>query len=431
MKIGLINPPQGYSGDKANPDLRFLGGIAYIEAALRNKYDVTIVDFLNDEDASLEQVADCDIIGLTSKLDNYKFFKENLPILKQQGKIIIVGGTLMSSYGLNDTNVLMKVFPEIDYGVIGEGDITIVELIEYITKKREQVPDGIIIRQGDNLIPTKKRDLISNIDDIAQIDYSKWPEFSKLVKGISVELGFARGCYGNCGFCYKSFPTKIGSLKVRSFSMQRIMNEIENANKLDPSDFYFIDESFTYNKERAIKIGEIASEFGRKYRITARVNDMDKELAKALARTGCKRVMYGIESFDEDILKSVKKNITLEQIYHAIECTQNEGIDTKAFFIVGLPGETRESLEKTIKGIKETGILPRPRLFIPFPGTKIYNDILKKGLIYEVEVLKQFSKPNHFDTVSGDWVPINLSDGLSDKELIEARDRIEELRKGR
>jgi len=418
MRIGLVNPSSEYKPDKSLSDLVYLNGLAFINSVLREDgHEVRIVDFKNDPEADLSSLRDCEIIGLTSYFESYRAFRQVLPKLKSKDKKIFVGGTLISSYGLKD-NLIMELFPEIDYAVIGEGENTTRELIKHLEGKTD-IPPGVIFREGENTKDFGNGKIVENLDDIPGINYEHWEAFSKRATGRAIGLQqTTRGCPNKCSFCYNLTP------KVRSFSISRIERMLEDINRLKPREIFIPDETFTYDKKRAFAITDRIKQTRIPYAITTRVDRLDKEMAQHLKDTGCKLMLFGIESFDEQILRRVNKKISLQGVYDAIKLGQSIGINTRGFFIVGLPGENNKSIKRTINEIKRTGIIPQARLLIPLPGTQIYKNLLKKDSINEEELLMQFSLPEQFDTKYGNWVPINLSDGLSDEELIEARDEI-------
>jgi radical SAM superfamily enzyme YgiQ (UPF0313 family) len=254
------------------------------------------------------------------------------------------------------------------------------------------------------------------------VDYADWKALVNNGKGNTINAGFSRGCYNRCSFCYQLFKG------VRSFSLPRIDSDLEKIACFKPRQMMFMDTTFTYDRNRAVEIARLANKHNIRFGIETRVSDVDYDLIMALKENGCYHVHMGIESFDENILKRINKNITLNQIYKAINDCQRAGVEIIGFFMVGLPGENKESLQKTIKGIKDTRVLPQPRILIPLPGTRIYREALRKGLIDEIKLLKQFSEPDKFDTKEGDWVPVNMSDGLTNQELIDARDELHSIR---
>jgi anaerobic magnesium-protoporphyrin IX monomethyl ester cyclase len=426
MKIGLINPPPAYIPDRSHPEFTSIGGIVFISSALRNAgYDVRTVDFQHNTNASIEEVRDCDVVGLTSYTDSYRFLRKTLPLLKDQNKArpVIVGGAFVSSYGLND-NLVVSELPEIDYAVIGEGEVTAVKLLRFL-EGREKVPGGVVFRDPTtgSLKNTGKGQIVHSLDDLPETDNSQWPDFARSARGVTLAVQqTARGCYNRCSFCY------LIEEGVRTMSPSRIKSDLEAAASLMPKDVHFSDDTFTYNEARTLEIARVSKQLGLKYIAMTRVNNVTPELMHLMKDSGCYEIFLGIESFDDKILRGVGKNITSEQAKKAIEHTRKAGIDPVGFFIVGLPGETRKSLDATIRTIKETGVFPCARVLIPLPGTAIYRQAVARGRIDELQFLKDFSGPGQFDTRKGTWVPINLSDGLSDQELIAARDEMNSIK---
>jgi len=413
MKIGLVNPPFEYNSDPSNQDFICLPGISYISTILRDRgYDIKTIDFEYDRQTKISDLDDCDIVGLTSLLNCYKFFSNVLPVLSEKGKTIIVGGPMISSYG-EKNNLLMRIFPQIDFGIIGEGEIAIIDLMDKL--RREKTHSRRIIRT----------ETINDLDDLPEMRYNDWGGLEKKVRGHTFCLQLSRGCSNPtpCSFCYRL------SQRVRSFSLERIEREIAKIAEMKPRQLLFCDDNFLYNHERAIAIGKIVQRCGLPYRIEARVTDVTQDLLRELKETGCNQIKFGVETFDDELLKRSLKRVTAKQAKYAIKITREIGIEAIGFILVGLPGENKKSIETTIHCIEETKLLPRARLLVPLPGTKIYYEALRQGKINEKQLLIDFSKSGNSDTVEGGWVPVNMSDGLTDGELIKARDKINALRK--
>ncbi len=428
MKIGLINPGSAYVSNRIHQDMAYVNGISFVaESLARAGHDVRTVNFAHDPNANLRDVRDCDVFGATSLLECYGAFQEIMPQLKATGKPIVVGGPLMSSYGRTPTNVLMRAFPEIDFGVIGEGELTTPKLMDFLAGKTREMPGGVVFRKGDTLETTGEPEIVQNLDDLPEVDFSRWKGFSERVAGEFFNVPqLARGCYNRCSFCYL-IDKKHG---IRSYTPGRMEKELANALSLKPKGLHFSDDTFSYDQERAMKVGDLLAEKGVLYEIQTRVSDVNLKLMKHLKETGCIWARFGIESFDEGILKKCGKNITRDQIYRAIGITQEAGIGAMGFFIFGLPGETKKTIETTLKGIEETQLIPRARILIPLPGTRVYNEAIAQGKIKdEIELLRSYPlQERGGDTVSGNFVPINLTENLTDQDLIEARDRANALR---
>jgi radical SAM superfamily enzyme YgiQ (UPF0313 family) len=427
MKVGLINPPSAYQTDPSFSELVYGNGLLYVEAALRKAgHEVKVANFMHDANASLDQLDDCPVVGTTSTLESYKFLRQTIPELKRRGKITLVGGPLISSYGPTVNNILMRAIPEIDYGIIGEAEKTVVDLLSWRNGDIPKCPNGLVfIITNDMKVATGNGEIVHNLDDLPEIDYHSFPGLAERVRArVFMPPQMARGCYNRCSFCYLISPG------IRRFSDQRSQIECEKIADLKPSTLNLSDDTFTYDAERAVKIGKFLASRNIPYFAQTRVNNSDPNLMRRLADTGCTAMLLGVESFDEEILRLNGKNTTTKQIYSAIKSVQDAGMTALGFFIVGLPGETRESIDKTLLGIQETGIRPRARVLIPLPGTKIYEQARQQGKIKdELELLKTYSEKSFGgDTVGGDFVPINMTDTLSDEELIEARDKMNILR---
>ena len=423
MKIGLINAPCTYKANPVIPDMTCLNGIAYIGAELEKAgHCVKTLDYVHNHSASLGDVADCGVVGVTSILTCYDFLKQTLPELKRGGKTIVVGGPLISSYGLMD-NLLMRVFPSIDYGVIGEGERTMIGLVNHLEGKAP-MPSGIVYAEDGEIKNTGMGEVVAKLDDLAEVDWSDWGDMAEMAKGGAFNIMLSRGCYNHCDFCFK-----LGK-GVRAFSWGRAKREIEKVAALQPRMISYGDDVFAYNPERAIEIARFTQELGFQYVIETRIEDLKESVLRVFKETGCQQVQIGVESFDDNVLKRAGKNQTSEEIYAGIERVQEAGIKFSAFILIGLPGETRKSLDATIKGVRETGIRARPRIVVPLPGTGLYAQALREGRLDEFEMLKAYSEPEHYDTLIGDWIPVNFTE-LPDEELLAARDRMSEIVEGR
>ncbi len=423
MKIGLINPGHKYKADPRNWDLVHLPGIAWIGAKLKSQgHQIKVVDFMHDKSASLRELEDYRVVGIASYLNGYQFLRTNLPPLKREGKTVIVGGPLVSSYGLSERNLLMRTFPEIDFGVIGEGELATSGLIKHL-EQRTPLPRGIVYREGREIKTTGLAEQVENLDDLPEIDLKDWQSFTNAGKGVSINVLMSRGCYNKCSYCYHE------NTGVRSFSLSRIERELRRVADLRPRQITFGDDVWAYSKDRVMGMVRILKEIGLPYVVETRVNDLDPEKVRIMADSGCKQIKFGIESFSQEILNRAHKNVRVEDIYRAVKLTQDAGMEANAFLLFGLPGETKKTIQETLRGIEETRVIPRARLFIPIPGTEIYRSLLEQGKIDELKALKDFSHPAHFDSVKGNWVPINLCTGVSDKELVAARDEANAFRK--
>ena len=185
----------------------------------------------------------------------------------------------------------------------------------------------------------------------------------------------SRGCPYSCSFCGKL------SDKVRYTPFNKVLEQVSSL-KLDGfKSVYFTDDVFTLNAKR---MEEIVSKMDIPYRITTRANLMDEYKADILAGTGCNWASFGIESGNNKILKKSNKQMTTQQNYEAVSLMSKKGIQTKGFFILGLPGETEKTARDTInfsKSLKDVGLNQADFYFLsPFPGTPIWDNPSKFGI---------------------------------------------------
>ncbi len=389
MKILLINPLA--SGIYDQIGLRFPPlGLAYIAAMLREKkgYEVSILD-LNVQENIWEEISKgWDIIGLSGDTSRYPIAMKIAKKIKQYYKspIIIMGGPHVSFFVKEtlDTKV-------VDYIVRGEGEIITLNLIDAIRNKKDlHSIDGIAFREDDNIVETKPFPIIRDVDsiplparDLLPMERYRTLQFEG--KPITTVLT-SRGCPFNCYFCSSS---QFFGLKWRTRSIKSIVDEIELlVNKYNYYRFAFIDDNFTLNPKRVIQISKEILDRGLdiKWWAFSRVDEILKseEMVKWMARSGCKMLFLGIESVSEEILKEYNKRISAEDSVKAIELLRKYGIRIWGSFIIGALEETRKMILNTIKFAKILDPdIAQFSILTPFPGTRLYDDVVKKSLIIQ------------------------------------------------
>ncbi|MFC1946205.1 B12-binding domain-containing radical SAM protein, partial [Chloroflexota bacterium] len=216
----------------------------------------------------------------------------------------------------------------------------------------------------------------------------------------------------NCAYCSKP----IFGRTFRSMSAGRVVGEINYLReKLGVREIAFYDDVFTIDKKRIHEICEALLSGGVKIGWTCetRVNLVDKELLTHMKEAGCYSVAYGIESAAPEILGLLHKDITPEQVSGAVRLTQEAGLDTVGYFMLGSPGETPDTIEQTIRFARELGLdFAQFSLTTPFPGTELYELLgeRKDSVAWESYIYS-----------GGDsrMLPIFTSDGLSREDLKE------------
>jgi radical SAM superfamily enzyme YgiQ (UPF0313 family) len=189
-----------------------------------------------------------------------------------------------------------------------------------------------------------------------------------------------RGCPFNCSFC--TCQTYYGK-KLRKRSVDSVIQEIEyDMTRFSIKNFFIWAETFVVDKHYVEQLCRalIDRNIIISWTCNSRVDTVDQQLLKLMAQAGCWMISFGIESAEQKILDGVNKGTTVEQAYAAVQSAREAGIKTVGHFIMGLPGETQQSLEKTIAYSKKLGLdLAQFYCAVPFPGSCLYDTALEKG----------------------------------------------------
>jgi anaerobic magnesium-protoporphyrin IX monomethyl ester cyclase len=381
LKVALINPPQRTRYPQ--PPL----GLALIAAILENAgYAVNLID-ANALGLSAESIsamaAGADVVGITamtptigSAITIARHLKEANP-----GLAVVMGGahpTLLPGETLTSA-------PAVDIIVRCEGDETILELVQALENKRSiDAIAGISYRSGDKIIHTGDRTSAVDMDALPFPAYHllPWQKY-KPHPPHGMALPFAamvtsRGCPYRCAYCSKPV---FGS-RFRAQSPARVVAEMAYLQeRFGVREIAFYDDSFTLDKKRVAAIAETIIDKGLKIAWTCetRVNLVDKELLGYMKRAGCYSVAYGIESASPDIIKTLQKDITLEQVKKAVKESREAGLQVVGYFMLGSPGETPDTIEQTIDFAKKLRVdFAQFAVTTPFPGTELY-DIYMRG----------------------------------------------------
>jgi radical SAM superfamily enzyme YgiQ (UPF0313 family) len=274
----------------------------------------------------------------------------------------------------------------LDSIIRGEPEMTALELAENLqNKERLRYVKSLSYRGNPTFVNNPARPYINNLDllpfparDLLKNDRYKMPIYNRPYTLVIT----ARGCPNNCSFCTANLYY---GTKIRMRSPENVLAEVEEILKIHKiRDITFWADTFTFDRNYVLKICQGIKDRGLKFRwmCNARVDKVDLELLKQMKTTGCQIISYGVESGVQKILNHIGKNITLTKIRQAFAWTREAGIESAAHIIFGLPGETEETIKRTIKFVKE--ISPDYIQFysaIPFPGTRFYDEAAKKGWI--------------------------------------------------
>lgn len=323
---------------------------------------------------------------------------------------IIVGGGIMTA----DPESTMKAFEDVDCGVIGEGEITMVELLTAFAEGRPlDGVNGIIFRREGRFCKTSPRAEITDLDNLPFPDYEgfnykdyleKNPDLSDEGKKYSqVSVIGGRSCKYNCTFCFHPSGTK-----YRQRSLASIFSEIDYLTQhYDVSYIALREELFATDNRRVREFCRQIEKYDVDWSIQLRIDSINQDLVDILKGTRCRYVFVGVESASDSVLKSMRKGITRQQIEYALDLLREAGLNTRSGVIFGDTEETYETAQSTLKWLYANR--KRYQLFadmiIFFPGSVLYRRACKSDIIPDpVQFLK-------------DGCPIVNGSRMSDEEF--------------
>lgn len=276
--------------------------------------------------------------------------------------------------------------PDADQVVMGEGEITLVELLE--GRPPDETP-GVAFMDGDRLQINPARPLVPRLDDLAPPAYDllpierySYPYPIRRKPGRYSTIITARGCPGRCSFCAKD---AIWGRRVRFLSIDRALETVEALVRRDHVTLlYLYDDTLLTNRPRALALAEgIANAFpDLRWICQARASEVDPEICNALADSGCVKLEIGVESGAPKILDAVGKQLDPAQVPRAFQAARDAGLQTKANFIFGFPNETADTIERTLALAVETNATYANFFnLVPFPGTALYETYRDAGFL--------------------------------------------------
>jgi len=363
-----------------------------------------------------------DFVGLGGLSGEYSDIVRVVSLVRKidHNMIIQVGGGIMTA----DPVVTMQAMPDVDFGIIGEGEQTSVELIDAIARKLDLTSvNGIIYRCENGLRITNRRVEIDNLDTLPFPDYEgfNYAEYLRLNPDLSdegkkysqVSVIGGRSCKYNCTFCFHPSGSK-----YRQRSLDSIFSEIDYlVRNYDISYIALREELFATDNERVRQFCERVRVYDFDWSIQLRIDSINKELVDLLKNTRCRYLFVGVESADDRVLKSMRKGITLAQIERALDMLRDAGLNSRSGVIFGDEVETFESAMFTLNWFKKN--YTKYRMFvdmiIAFPGSALYKRACESGVIPNpVEFLK-------------DGCPIVNVSKMNDKEFVDLVTIIEKM----
>jgi len=379
MRTLLVNPPYPFSEIPIMPM-----GLSYLGSVLEHSgHEVQILDLLVSR-YSKEKIKNKldeyqpDIVGVTSVTLNYPIASDILKYAKSLDKdiITIIGGPHVTFAPVET----LTEAPWIDVVVKGEGEMTMLDIVS--GKKLADI-DGIAYRdKSDGIKQTRERRLIEDLDELPPPAKHLFPLSRYLALDVHASILTGRGCPFNCIFCVGS---KMGGRRVRYRNPKLIVDEVEQALSSGFTEVNFEDDHLTINHKHLNAICDEIMARGLKFNWSAfsRVDTVNSEILRKMKQAGCTWLLYGVESGNQEILDTIKKKITLQKVKDAVDMAKEAGIGILASFIVGLPGETVETLRQTMQFAQGLGTSYGFNVLSPFPGT----EVREKAAEYGVEIL--------------------------------------------
>jgi anaerobic magnesium-protoporphyrin IX monomethyl ester cyclase len=305
----------------------------------------------------------------------------------------------------------LRSYPSLDYVLVGEPDLTIRDLLDNLENKVDQRPENIKIlfdkhdleyepaNDGDGNVDMGKikglgwrnsgeitlnaqRPFIQDLDDLPIPMHELLPLMTyrmPLIKGPFTFIVTSRGCPAGCTFCIKHVSYQYAT-RVRSPKL--IIEELWKLKELGIHNINMYADLFTVNREQVMELCQlmIDENINIKWTCNSRVDFVDEEMLQMMSKAGCWFISWGIESGNEIVLKRAKKGTTQEKIRTAIQWSNKAGINNWGYFIIGLPGETEESIKETIAFAKTLPLdIALFHIAAPYPGTPFFFEVVEKG----------------------------------------------------
>jgi radical SAM superfamily enzyme YgiQ (UPF0313 family) len=388
MKVALIRPPEiDLYWDVTKPSL----GIGYISSYLESNaikcriFDANFNSWTVDQTVESVVKYKPDFIGLSAMTHEICTAHSIVSRVKSLlgGVSAVIGGCHITAL----PEETLEEFPDFTFGIFGEGEKTMFHLAKYLQQgKADSLSDidGLVYRDNSWKIRVNPpRDRLSS-SELDALPYPAFNQYYKTKKDLAGKNDYyvmmsSRGCPYNCAFCMQ-----VLGRQVRRRSAESVVDEMEYAiAQYGAHTIYFLDEIFLFNDQLTFDTLELIKKRNLPKRIRwrglTRVNFVDENVIKNAKEAGCFALELGIESGSNEILKAINKKITVEEAERAVKIIKKAGIPVAADFILGHPGETLETIKKTVNlAVKLNTNRISVGIMTPYPGTKIY-EMAKRG----------------------------------------------------
>lgn len=376
MKVIFIYLPHPYL---KQPDAQVPLGLLYLAAVLeQNGIEVDVKNYSSYLTyQAIEDLPEADLFGIT--LTSMELLQANrfAHLIKEKYSKSKVGfggpGTATPEYV--DWNV-------VDFISQGEAEITILEIIKDFEHKRlQRIYKGQPVTDLDSL-PFPARHLLKN-----NLGGNVFAYNTQYEKGGSTVIMMARGCPFKCAFCANPYITKLGGGGPRFRKAESIYSEIKHVvDTYGIKQFRVSDDLFSVNKKRVIEVCDKIGELGITWRISARTTPFDYETAKIMFDAGCREASFGVESFDDDVLRLLNKKATAIDNARGLEIAYKAGLKARALMMIRTPGQTKKTILLNIEWLDKVPFnIASCTMFIPMPG----SDVWSRPDRYNIEILNK------------------------------------------
>ena len=387
--LALLRPSQYFLGEpQSQPAL----GIMYLAAQIRKHgYETTIYDFsaCERDKYDLSKVEEYDIYGVTATYLDYdtsEFLCRQIKLKYPNAKCII-GGMIMNNM---EYHANREVF---DTTFVNDSEWTI---LDYLKDVETGIPKKTYVGRVNKTlddIPFPARDLIQ-VQGSESIFYKK----KSYYPGGTTSMIMSRGCVGQCNFCSEKFNV---NFKLRFRSPENIKAEIEECIKNHGiHQMRMQDDDISMAKPFITKVLPMLKSLPIAYRVSCRVDKVTPDFFKQLVESNCKEIGFGLESGDDETLKTLGKFTTAEQNYNACKWAKEAGLIVRGFMMFGVPGENKDNLKRTydfLTNVKPYVDLMTVCYLVPFPDSDFFRNPEK----FNIEIRhKEFAK--YMMTYSGD-----------------------------
>ncbi len=314
--------------------------------------------------------------------------------------------------------------PLVDIVCIGEGEETVVELARALARDGHpgHVPGLMYVANGE-IIRTPDRGLIEDLDTLPVLDYSlldvrDYMTIGHILREPQLQLCTSRGCPFRCGYCYNILFNK---RTYRAMSPERTFEEIRRVHdEFGVRSVFFYDDYFFGRRERAVRLLDLleTNRLSMKFEVSCRVDFIDRAdipFLERLRRNGFQELLIGIESGNDDILKLMQKDFTVEQVLRINHKLAQVGINSKYSFMAGFPGESRDQILDTVQLMRRLlrenphASLTPLGIYTPYPGTRLFDRCIEAGMTNFPQTLDEWADYN--------WVEARHS-FLSDRQIV-------------